>query len=204
MPGAAREVVLASRNAGKLAEMQALLTPLAWRLRLVSDFTDDAAEETAPSFVENALLKARHAARVSGLPAIADDSGIEVDALRGRPGVHSARYAAPGASDADNNARLLHELAGVPEAHRGARFVCVMVALRHADDPVPLIAQGVWRGRILDAPRGAKGFGYDPLVFVPERTCSSAELDPAVKNRISHRAQAAAALLAGLRSWTKP
>lgn len=195
MPGAAREVVLASRNTKKLAEMQALLAPLGWRLRLVSDFADDAADETAPSFVENALLKARHAARVSGLPAIADDSGIEVDALRGRPGVRSARYAEPGASDAANNARLLRELAGVPDAQRGARFVCVMVALRHADDPVPLIAQGLWRGRILDAPRGANGFGYDPLFFVPEQGCSSAELDPGVKNRVSHRAQAATALL---------
>lgn len=198
------EIVLASRNGKKLAEMQALLAPLGLVLRLVSEYTGEAAEETAPTFVENALLKARHAARVSGLPAIADDSGIEVDALRGRPGVHSARYAAPGASDADNNARLLHELAGVPEAQRGARFVCVMVALRHADDPVPLIAHGLWRGRILDAPRGAKGFGYDPLFFVPEHGCSSAELDPVAKNRISHRGQAAAALLAGLRLWTSP
>ncbi len=194
-----RDVVLASRNAKKLAEMQALLAPLDLRLRLVAEFADDAAEETAPSFVENALLKARHAARVSGLPAMADDSGIEVDALQGRPGVRSARYAGDGASDADNNARLLYELAGVPQAQRGARFVCVMVALRHADDPVPLIAQGLWRGRVLDAPRGANGFGYDPLFWVPEHGCSSAELDPAVKNRISHRAQAVAALLAQLR-----
>lgn len=179
--------------------MQALLAPLGLTLHLVSEFSDEAAEETAPSFVENALLKARHAATVSGLPAIADDSGIEVDALKGRPGVYSARYAGENASDAANNARLLDELAGIPPERRGARFVCVMALLRHVEDPVPVIAQGLWRGRILDAPRGANGFGYDPLFWVPEPGCSSAELDPAVKNRISHRALAAAALVAQFR-----
>ncbi|SFF23397.1 XTP/dITP diphosphohydrolase [Fontimonas thermophila] len=199
MPSPFHDVVLASRNTGKLAEMQALLDPLGLRLRPVAEFTAEAADEPAPSFVENALLKARHAARVSGLPAIADDSGLEVEALAGVPGVRSARYAGPAASDADNNALLLRALAGIPEDRRGARFVCVMVLLRHADDPVPLIAQGIWRGRILDAPRGNRGFGYDPLFFVPEYGCSAAELDPAVKNRISHRAQAAAQLLAQLR-----
>ncbi|MFA5938340.1 MAG: RdgB/HAM1 family non-canonical purine NTP pyrophosphatase [Sinimarinibacterium sp.] len=198
MPGASREVVLASRNRKKLAEMQALLAPLGMTLSLVSEFSAEAAEETAPTFVENALLKARHAATVSGLPAIADDSGIEVDALLGRPGVYSARYAGASAGDADNNARLLHDLAGVAVDRRSARFVCVMAFLRHAEDPVPVIAQGLWRGRILDAPRGANGFGYDPLFWVPDHGCSSAELDADVKNRISHRAQAAAALLAQL------
>lgn len=194
-----REVVLASRNRKKLAEMQALLAPLGLTLRLASEFSDEAAEETAPSFVENALIKARHAAAASGLPAIADDSGIEVDALMGRPGVYSARYAHENATDADNNARLLQELAGVAPERRGARFVCVMTFLRHAADPVPLIAQGLWRGSILEAPRGAHGFGYDPLFWVPEHACSSAELDPGVKNRISHRAQASSALLAQLK-----
>ncbi|MEQ1440608.1 RdgB/HAM1 family non-canonical purine NTP pyrophosphatase [Fontimonas sp. SYSU GA230001] len=179
--------------------MQALLAPLGLNLRLVSEFSDEAAAETAPTFVENALLKARHAAAVSGLPAIADDSGIEVDALQGRPGVYSARYAGANASDASNNARLLQELADVAPEQRGARFVCVMALLRHADDPVPVIAQGLWQGRILDAPRGANGFGYDPLFWVPDHRCSAAELDPDVKNRISHRARAAAALLALLR-----
>lgn len=198
MPIASGSVVLASRNRKKLAEMQALLVPLNLNLRLASEFGDEAPEETAPTFVENALLKARHAARVSGLPAIADDSGIEVDALAGRPGVRSARYAGGNASDADNNARLLQELAGVPAERRGARFVCAMVFLRHAGDPVPLIAQGRWPGRILHAPRGDNGFGYDPLFWVPEHGCSAAELDPAVKNRISHRGRAAAALVAQL------
>lgn len=194
-----REVVLASRNAKKLAEMQALLAPLGWELRLVSEFTDEEAEETAPTFVENALLKARHAAKVSGLPAIADDSGIEVDVLNGKPGVHSARYAARGAGDRANNRKLLDALKDVTDQERGAQFVCVMVFLRHAADPVPLIAQGAWRGQILHTPRGEQGFGYDPLFFVPALGSTAAELDPAVKNRISHRGQAAAELLDLLR-----
>ncbi len=199
MRGLASELVLASRNAKKLAEMQALFGPMGLKLRLVSEFTDEAAEETAPSFVENALLKARHAARVSGLPAIADDSGIEVDALLGRPGVYSARYAGEPSDDAANNRKLLNDLAGVADNDRGAQFVCVLTLLRHENDPVPVIAQGIWRGRILDAARGAHGFGYDPLFFVADHGCSAAELDPAEKNRISHRAQATRQLLQQLR-----
>ncbi len=198
MSAETRTLVLASRNAKKLAEMQALLSPLGYQLRLVSEFTDEAVEETAGSFVENALLKARHAARVSGLPAIADDSGIEVDALKGRPGVWSARYAGENATDADNNTLLLQELRDIPTGQRGARFVCVMALLRHADDPVPVIAQGLWRGHILEAPQGRQGFGYDPLFWVPGQQCSSAELEPALKNRISHRGLASRALLAQL------
>jgi len=194
-----KQVVLASRNSKKLAEMQALLAPLNWQLRLVSDFTKDAAEESAPTFIENCLLKARHAARVSGLPAVADDSGLEVEALEGQPGVLSARFAGEGAGDAANNQKLLRLLDGIPDERRDARFVCVMTFLRGADDPVPLIAQGRWRGRILRQPCGANGFGYDPLFFVPTHHCSSAELEPAVKNGISHRAQAAAQLLSLLR-----
>lgn len=190
--------MLASRNAKKLAEMQALLAPRGYRLRLVSEFTDEAAEETAPSFVENALIKARHAAQVSGLPALADDSGLEVAALGGAPGVYSARYAGEPSDDAANNAKLLAALAGMPEAARQARFVSVLVYLRHAQDPVPVIAEGYWCGRILEAPRGSLGFGYDPLFHVPERHCSAAELEPAEKNRLSHRARAAEALLARL------
>ena len=194
-----KQVVLASRNSKKLAEMQALLAPLNWQLRLVSDFTDDAAEESAPTFIENCLLKARHAARASGLPAIADDSGLEVEALEGQPGVLSARFAGEAASDAANNDKLLRLLDDVADERRDARFVCAMAFLRNAADPVPLIAQGLWRGRILRASRGANGFGYDPLFFVPTHNCSSAELEPAVKNDISHRAQAAAQLLSLLR-----
>lgn len=194
------DVVLASRNAGKLAEMQALLAPLGWTLRLVSDFTDEAAVESASSFVENALIKARHAAQVSGLAAIADDSGLEVAALNGAPGVYSARYAGEGASDADNNAKLLDALLDLPEPQRMARFVCVLAFMRHAADPTPVLAEGFWNGRILDAPRGAQGFGYDPLFYAPEHGCSSAELTPAVKNRGSHRARAVASLLARLQS----
>lgn len=190
-----REVVLASRNAKKLAEMQALLAPLHWELRLVSEFTDEEAEETAPSFVENALLKARHASKVSGLPAIADDSGLEVTALGGMPGVRSARYAGIKVGDRANNRKLLDAMQDIADQDRGANFVSVMVFLRHAEDPVPLIAQGAWHGRILHAPQGEQGFGYDPLFWVPGHDCSAAQLDPALKNRISHRAQAAAELL---------
>lgn len=194
-----RELVLASRNRKKLDELQALLEPLGFRLRLVSEFTDEAAEEPAPTFIENALLKARHAAQVSGLPAIADDSGIEVDALLGAPGVHSARYAGPQADDAANNKKLLQALADKPSRERGASYACVLAYLRHPADPVPVIAEGRWRGRILEAPRGARGFGYDPLFWVEEHGKSAAELEPAVKNRLSHRARAAARLLELLR-----
>ena len=158
----ATEVVLASRNDGKLAEMQGLFASLGWKLRSLAEFCDDAAEETASSFVENALLKARHASLVSGLPAIADDSGLEVAALK-----------------------------NIPDERRGARFVCLMVYLRHAEDATPLIAQGSWRGTILHNPRGANGFGYDPLFLVPDLKRSAAELDAEVKNRVSHRGKAA-------------
>jgi len=187
----ATEIVLASRNDGKLAEMQGLFASLGWKLRSVAEFCDDAAEETAPSFVENALLKARHASLVSGLPAIADDSGLEVAALEGAPGVRSARYAGEDASDADNNQKLLAALKNIPDERRGARFVCLMVYLRHAEDATPLIAQGSWRGTILHNPRGTHGFGYDPLFLVPDLKRSAAELDAEVKNRVSHRGKAA-------------
>ena len=194
-----RDIVLASRNAKKLAELQDLLGPLGCRLRPVAEFSEDAADEPAPTFVENALLKARHAARASGLPALADDSGLEVDALDGAPGVHSARYAGAGATDTDNNARLLEALHEVGDPARGARYVCVLALVRRPDDPVPVLAEGRWGGRILRAPRGGNGFGYDPLFWVAAHGCSAAELAPALKNRLSHRARAAAALLARLR-----
>ncbi len=199
MSDTAPMAVLASRNPKKLREMQALLEPLGIALRAVSEFSDEEPDETAPSFVENALIKARHACRVSGLPAIADDSGLEVAALDGAPGVRSARYAGTGADDAANNRKLLAALQGVPAERRGARFVCTMVYLRHPDDPVPLIAQGLWSGHIVDIPSGTNGFGYDPLFRVDEHGCTSAELAPELKNRISHRGRAAAELLRLLR-----
>ncbi|MGH8455587.1 MAG: RdgB/HAM1 family non-canonical purine NTP pyrophosphatase [Stenotrophobium sp.] len=192
------EVVLASRNEHKLAEIKALLAPLGWNLRLLSDFGHGAAEESAPTFVENALLKARYAAQLSGLPAIADDSGLEVEALNGAPGVLSARYAGETASDVENNQKLLQALKNVPEGQRAARFVALMVYVRRADDAVPIIAQGSWRGTILHNPRGTRGFGYDPLFYVAEQKCSAAELDATVKNKISHRARAAKHLYSAL------
>lgn len=185
------DVVLASHNEGKLVELTALLTPLGWNLRPLAEFTQQDAAEQAPTFVENALAKARFAAQVSGLPAIADDSGLLVDALGGAPGVISARYAGEDASDLDNNQKLLGALKRVPDSRRGARFVCVMVYLGAGDDPLPVIAQGSWRGTILHNPRGSNGFGYDPLFFLPEFKHSAAELAPEVKGRVSHRAKAA-------------
>jgi XTP/dITP diphosphohydrolase len=196
-------LVLASRNAKKARELEALLAPLGWQVRPVSEFTDVEPVESGESFVENALIKARHACAVSGLPAIADDSGLCVDALDGAPGVRSARYAGDPASDEANNRLLLERLAEVPGDRRGAEFVCVLVRLLHAQDPLPLIAQGRWRGRILPAPRGNRGFGYDPLFFVPGHDCASAELEPELKNRLSHRGQAMTRLLALLREESR-
>lgn len=194
------DLVLASRNRKKLAELEALLAPLGYRLRLVSEFSDVEPDESAPTFVENALIKARHAARVSGLPAIADDSGLEVTALGGAPGVHSARYAGVHGDDAANNAKLLNALENVADDQRSARFISVLAMLRHADDPVPLIAFGGWPGTILRAPRGEKGFGYDPLFLDPASGLSAAEMTADAKNAVSHRARAFAALLAQLRA----
>jgi XTP/dITP diphosphohydrolase len=189
------QVVLASGNTGKLAELQVMLEPAGVTMLLQRDLGISDAEETGLTFIENALIKARHASRMSGLPAIADDSGLAVDALGGAPGIYSARFAGPGASDADNNARLLSELASVPDEQRGACFHCVVVFIRHAEDPVPIVCHGRWPGHILHAPIGDNGFGYDPLFLVPEQGCSSAELPPEVKNRISHRARAMDQLL---------
>ena len=191
-------VVLASSNPGKVREFNELLADHHIEVVPQSQFGVPDAEETGLSFVENAILKARNAARHTGLPAIADDSGIEVDALAGAPGIYSARYAGSGASDQANLEKLLTALEGVPEAGRSARFQCLMVYLRHADDPTPLICQGTWEGRILSAPRGSNGFGYDPVFFVPTHDCSAAELEPAVKNALSHRGQALRQLVAAL------
>lgn len=188
------QLVLASGNAGKIKEIQALLGDVA--IVPQSAFNVVECEETAGTFVENALLKARNAAMQCCLPAIADDSGLIVDALNGAPGVLSARYAGIGAGDQANIDKLLQALTGVPEAERSARFVCVMVYVKHAQDPCPLIAQGVWEGRILDHQTGGNGFGYDPVFWLPDYQCTSAELPPETKNLLSHRGQAVRRLAA--------
>jgi XTP/dITP diphosphohydrolase len=190
--------VLASNNAGKVREINQLLAQQRIEVVPQKEFAIPEAEETGLTFVENAILKARHAAHLSGLPAIADDSGIEVDALKGAPGIYSARYAGAGAGDQANNDKLLEALKQVPEEQRSARFQCLMVYMTHAEDPTPIICQGTWEGRILFTPQGDNGFGYDPLFFVPEEGCSSAELSPEVKNRLSHRGQALRKLLNAL------
>jgi XTP/dITP diphosphohydrolase len=199
-------VVLASGNAGKLRELTALLAPLSLELVPQAALGIDSPPETGSTFEANALLKARHAAAGAGLPALADDSGLEVDALGGRPGVWSARFARHGASDRENLEHLLEELAGVPEGRRQARYQCVIVLLRHAQDEAPLIARGTWEGHIATAPRGHGGFGYDP-VFVPTGTARrAAELPSTEKNAVSHRGQALAALVAmlGKGSYIRP
>ena len=189
-----QRIVLASSNRGKLAEFNALLADSHFEVVPQAELGVDDAEETSLTFVENALLKARHASRATGLPALADDSGLCVAHLRGAPGLYSARYSGGHGDNTANNAKLLRELDGVPHKQRGAFFICVLALLAHAEDPAPLIAEGRWHGRILDAPRGTHGFGYDPLFLPHEQLLSSAELEPAVKNRLSHRAQAMAQL----------
>lgn len=191
------KLVLASNNAGKLKEFARLLAPLGIEVLPQSAFNVSEAEEPHPSFVENAIAKARHCARATGLPALADDSGLCVEALGGAPGVKSARYAGEPKSDARNNAKLLEALAG--QTDRRAHFTCVLALVRHGDDPQPLIAEGEWQGEILAAPRGAEGFGYDPLFLVPELGLSAAELDHEAKNTRSHRGQAVAKLIERLR-----
>jgi len=193
-----KTVVLASNNPGKVREINQMLAGLHLTVVPQSGRGVPEAEETGLSFVENAILKARNATRHTGLPAIADDSGIEVDYLNGAPGIYSARYAGKGASDEQNLRKLLDDLVGVPEAERTARFQCLMVYLRHEFDPTPVICQGTWEGRILLEPRGANGFGYDPIFFVPTHNCSSAELPPEMKNKLSHRGQALRELVAAL------
>ncbi|MFK7815157.1 MAG: RdgB/HAM1 family non-canonical purine NTP pyrophosphatase [Gammaproteobacteria bacterium] len=184
------EIVLASGNSGKLREIQAVLDEQRFKLIKQSELDVPDVPETGTTFVENAIIKARHAAKLTGLPALADDSGIEVDALDGAPGVYSARYAGTHGADEANNTKLLHEMKGVDEAQRTARFQCVIVYMQHAADPMPLICEGTWEGMIMHDLSGPHGFGYDPLFYVPTHQCSSAELNPAEKNRISHRAQA--------------
>ena len=193
-----KTLVLASSNPGKVREINQMLAGLSLSVVPQSDFKVIDAEETGLTFIENALLKARNATRHTGLPVIADDSGIEVDYLNGAPGIYSARYAGKNASDEQNLRKLLDDLVGIPEAERTARFQCLMVYLRHEFDPTPVICQGTWEGRILFEPRGSNGFGYDPIFFVPTHNCSSAELPPEVKNKLSHRGQALRLLVAAL------
>ena len=194
-----QEIVLASNNPGKVKEVNELLANTGFHILPQSEFDVVEAEETGLTFVENAILKARNAARYTNHPVIADDSGIEVISLKGRPGIYSARYAGEGASDEDNLQKLLDALKDTPDAERGARFQCLMVYMLHATDPTPRIVQGTWDGYILREPHGDNGFGYDPVFHVPEKDCSSAELEPDVKNRLSHRGQALSQLIELLR-----
>lgn len=192
------KIVLASNNAGKIREINQLLGSHNIEVLPQKDFTSDEAIEDGLSFVENAIKKARFASKASGLPAIADDSGIEVDALSGSPGIYSARYAGVNANDQQNLEKLLNDLNDTPETQRSARFQCLMVYIRHENDPVPIICQGSWEGRILFAPQGENGFGYDPVFWVPEQNCSAAELDKVTKNRLSHRGKALQQLMSKL------
>jgi XTP/dITP diphosphohydrolase len=191
-----QRLILASNNAGKLKEFAQLLGPIGFELHPQGEFNVPEAEEPFGTFVENALQKARHAARLTGLPALADDSGVCVNALGGAPGVYSARYAGEPKSDARNNDKLIADLAA--HADKSAYYYCVLVYVRHADDPQPVIADGVWRGRIIDTPRGANGFGYDPYFLLPDAGRTAAELEPSEKNGVSHRGQALRALVAKL------
>lgn len=194
------KIVLASGNAGKVREINKLFAGYGIEVVPQSEFNVLEVPETGTTFVENAIIKARHAAKCTGLPAISDDSGIEVDALNARPGVYSARYAGEGASDLDNNNKMLGELKGIADAKRTARYWCVLVFMRHENDPVPIITQASWEGRILEAPRGDGGFGYDPIFYVPTHDCSSGELALEEKNKISHRALALQAMLEEFKS----
>ena len=197
-PALPARLVLATGNAGKLREMRAIREPWSVEVLPQSEFTAASAEETGLSFVENAILKARFAAEASGLPAIADDSGLEVDALHGAPGIYSARYAGPDADDAANNARLLRELDAIPDHERTARYRCAMVFMRWPLDPAPIVRQASWEGRIARLPRGTGGFGYDPLFLAGDGDVMAAELEAAHKNSISHRGKALRALVTAL------
>jgi len=195
-----KRVVLASNNVGKVREFNQLLQGSEIEVIPQSEFSVAEIEETGLTFVENALLKARNAAEYTGLPAVADDSGLEVDALQGAPGIYSARYAGAGASDMENLQKLLDALKDVPDGKRSARFQCLMVYMRDPKDPTPRIFQGTWEGRILFEARGDNGFGYDPVFYVPDQRCSSAQLPAEAKNRLSHRGQALRLLVNSLTS----
>jgi len=193
-----KKIVLASGNKGKVREFNQLLAELDIEVVPQTEFGVPEAEETGLTFVENAIIKARNAAAHTGLPAIADDSGIEVDALNGAPGIYSARYSGPGANDKANCEKLLQELEGVTESERSARFQCLLVLMEHERDPTPIICQGTWDGRITTTPQGENGFGYDPVFYVPEHDCTAAQLSGDEKNRLSHRGQALQQLLAAI------
>ncbi len=193
-----KTIVLASSNPGKVREISQMLVGLDFSLRPQSDFNVEDIPETGLSFVENALLKARNAARQTSLPTIADDSGIAVDALDGAPGIYSARYAGEGATDEENLYKLIATIEKTSENRRDACFVCVMVYVRHADDPMPVIAEGIWHGQLVTEPCGENGFGYDPIFYLPDHQCTSAELSPETKNQISHRSLALKQLLSRL------
>ncbi|PAJ73250.1 non-canonical purine NTP pyrophosphatase [Pseudoalteromonas sp. NBT06-2] len=184
------KLVLATGNLNKVKELSDMLSSLKIEVVPQSEFNVSEVAETGTTFVENAIIKARHAAKITGLPVIADDSGLEVDALNGAPGIYSARFAGSNASDKDNLLKLLAELKKVPEEKRTARFCCVLVLMRHADDPTPLICQGFWEGKITTQPNGENGFGYDPIFYVPEKQTTSAQLDKITKNALSHRGKA--------------
>jgi XTP/dITP diphosphohydrolase len=185
-----KDIVLASGNKGKIREFNQRLSALGFNIRPQSEFNTPEAEENGLSFVENAILKARQAAKHTGLPAIADDSGLEVDALNGAPGIYSARYSGDNATDASNNKKLWEAVQNLPQEQRSARFQCVLVYMRHHLDPTPLICQASWEGHIVPPSQGNNGFGYDPLFFVRDENCTAAELSPECKNRVSHRGQA--------------
>lgn len=194
-----KRIVLASGNAGKIRELTELLGPIGLEVVPQSRWQVEECEETGLTFVENAILKARNAAHHTGLPALADDSGIEVDHLQGQPGIYSARYSGPEGDDRRNNEKLLAALQDVPPQRRTARFRCVMAFLAHADDPSPILAEGTWEGLVASEPSGSGGFGYDPIFYLPEFGCTSAELPGAEKNRLSHRGQAVRTMAERLR-----
>ena len=194
-----QKIVLASNNKGKVREFGEMLSPLNMEIVPQANFNIEDADETGLTFVENAIIKARHASAIAKLPAIADDSGLEVDALNGAPGIYSARYSGEGATDEKNLLKLLEALKDVAAEKRSARFQCVLVYMRHAADPTPLIFQGTWEGMISTEPHGENGFGYDPVFYVPTHDCSSAELSAEVKNSLSHRGQALKKLLAAFK-----
>ena len=190
-----KTIVLASGNTGKITEFSRLLGTIGYEVKPQSDFGVTEIPETGLTFVENAILKARNASKQTGLPALADDSGIEVDALLGAPGIYSARFAGEGCSDNDNNEKLLSKLKGIDATKRTARYQCLLVFVKHELDPTPIIAQGAWEGSIVEKATGEGGFGYDPLFWVASHNCTSAQLDPSVKNSMSHRAIASQKLL---------
>ena len=199
-----QKIVLATGNKGKVKELSAMLAPLNCDVVAQSEFKVSEVPETGTTFIENAIIKARHAAKVTGLPAIADDSGIEVDYLQGQPGIYSARYAGENATDGDNVNKLLKALEGTASEQRSARFQCVLVYMAHADDPTPLIAQGTWEGLISETRSGDNGFGYDPVFFQPQLKCSAADLDSKTKSQLSHRGKALTLLLAQLKQHLNP